>query len=537
MAILTGAGYAYAQDAEPEERELDRIVVTGTTRSDTTALNSTVAITTATAAELAREAPLGIADSLELVPGFWVEDSGGEISNNVAPRGLGGGSAFRFISIQEDGLPVLYDGSQVDSLQRQDITIDRFEAIRGGTSAILSANGPASIVNYISRRGTEDPEGVAKLTVSDYNTVRGELFYGAPVNDDWLIGVGGYYRASDGVRDTQFTADHGGQIRLNLTRKLAQGELTIHAKAIEESNTFFLPIPLQGVGDPEGIPGFDPNYGTMLSADNARIEHLTPDGVLETDLRDGFQTTATTIGSSFDWDFDNGWSFQNKNRATFFDLEINAIFNFSNDTLFEAEERLLADDVTSLVASTPGAVGAAYFAAGTGEALGDGSTLNGNGLTTESIGLFRNREIEQFVNDARFVHETDRNSLAVGLLYFSSHLERDFVTANTFASEVTDNPRRLDIAAVDANGDPVAFLTDNGVQQYGTWFGNHAGDLKSYNFYANDEFEVTEDLRVNVGVRYETVEYSVVSEDVASNVLLPGALAGDGSDIDNILAN
>ena len=57
---------------------MEEIVVTGTASSNITKLESSVAITIANSAAIDRKAPLGLADSLELVPGFWVEDSGGE---------------------------------------------------------------------------------------------------------------------------------------------------------------------------------------------------------------------------------------------------------------------------------------------------------------------------------------------------------------------------------------------------------------------------------------------------------------------------
>ena len=75
--------------------DLERIVVTGSGGRGQTKLESSVSITTLDAEQLSREAPLGTADLLEAVPGFWVEDSGGETNNNVAPRGLRGGEGFR----------------------------------------------------------------------------------------------------------------------------------------------------------------------------------------------------------------------------------------------------------------------------------------------------------------------------------------------------------------------------------------------------------------------------------------------------------
>ncbi|WP_249122335.1 Plug domain-containing protein [Pseudoalteromonas sp. A22] len=135
---LLGSHTAVAQAKETQETtekkkllDLERIVVTGSGGRGQTKLESSVSVTTLNAEQLAREAPLGTADLLESVPGFWVEDSGGETNNNVAPRGLRGGEGFRYIGVEEDGLPVVYDGVWVDFYQRQDITIEHMEAVRG----------------------------------------------------------------------------------------------------------------------------------------------------------------------------------------------------------------------------------------------------------------------------------------------------------------------------------------------------------------------------------------------------------------------
>ncbi len=84
---LLGSHTAIAQTKAKETQEttekkklldLERIVVTGSGGRGQTKLESSVSVTTLNAEQLAREAPLGTADLLESVPGFWVEDSGGK---------------------------------------------------------------------------------------------------------------------------------------------------------------------------------------------------------------------------------------------------------------------------------------------------------------------------------------------------------------------------------------------------------------------------------------------------------------------------
>ena len=530
-AAIGGMTCPYAQESDQEgPGDLEEIIVTATKKGQTK-LESSIAITIADSAALDKKAPIGVADSLELVPGLWVEDSGGEVSNNVAPRGLGGGAAFRFVGLLEDGLPVHYDGEIVDHLVRPDLTIERFEAIRGGTAGILTTNGPGALINFISRRGTEDSRGAVRLTVSDYDTLRMDTFYSGPVSENWTAMIGGFYRSSDSVRDTGFTADHGGQLRANLTRRFDDGELTFRFKAVNDRNTFLLPIPLQDTSSPRSIPGVDPNYGTMLSLDNSRTLNKTPTGEVETNLRDGFLTEATVLGMYFEKELDNGWVFSNNGSFTNSTLTVNAMFNGGNGSLQLGSERLLEQDVLDMLATfaPDGAVRASLMYSATGELINNPDSINGNGLIQVLIPEWRVRDLTQVVNDTRFTWNTDRNSLTVGLLFASINLARDVAIDSDILSEVKDNPSRLDIVALDAGDNVVGQLTDAGILTHGSWYTDNSGDVKSYSFYVNDTFEVSDDLRIDAGVRFESADYTHLRALRSSQSLNNGD--------DNILAN
>src|ERR1700690_3945702 len=133
--------------AAAETSGLDTIVITGST-SKRTLLDASVDVTSVTAAQLEEKAPRTTADVLELIPGVFVESTAGPVSNNYSVRGLPGGGQT-FIMLQEDGMPILYGGGGDDEYFQNDITIDRVEALQGGTSAILGPNGAGMSVNFI----------------------------------------------------------------------------------------------------------------------------------------------------------------------------------------------------------------------------------------------------------------------------------------------------------------------------------------------------------------------------------------------------
>ena len=524
--------------------DLERIVVTGSGGRGQTKLESSVSITTLDAEQLAREAPLGTADLLETVPGFWVEDSGGETNNNVAPRGLRGGEGFRYIGVEEDGLPVVYDGVWVDFYQRQDITIEHMEAVRGGTSGLLTTNGPAALVNFITRKPDSVEEATIRLTTADYGLYRSEFFYGTPISENWKMSVGGFYRRSDGVRDTEFTADHGGQLRLNLVREFDKGQLTLSAKHLNDHTTFFVPIPLQDQKNPEGIAGVDPQHGTLIGNGQRLLNYLQEDGSYKTrDLKDGQHTKFTTLGYNLDWELNDRWLLNTSGRYSSFENDMYILLNFDNSTLVNANDRLGQQDVLSMLDqfAADGAVAAKYQYVDTGEILNDVTNLNGNGLVTTSYPLYSRYDAEQFVNKLNFTYEGDRHTLTMGWLFA-------YVDANSlpvdkwesqFLTEVKDNARLLDIVALDDNQQVVGQLTDNGSTGYAPGWGQATafGTSTSHSLFINEQFQATDSLRIDGGIRIEWLELDSTASATQFAVSVDGAFDANGNDIDNNLAN
>ena len=119
---------------------------------------------------------LAATDFLKSVPGFWVEASGGESNGNVRARGIPL-DGFATIGLYEDGLPLQHDPGiswlNADQVLRLDENIERVEVVRGGPSVIFASNAPGGLVNFVTKKGTDDPGGVLKYTVGDYRYATG----------------------------------------------------------------------------------------------------------------------------------------------------------------------------------------------------------------------------------------------------------------------------------------------------------------------------------------------------------------------------
>jgi iron complex outermembrane receptor protein len=205
FAAPVWAQTASTPPADTTDQTVSEIVVTGMTSRNRPLITASADITLATRADIERKAPRSTADLLEMVPGIFVEGTAGELSNNYSVRGLQGGGQ-RFIQLQEDGLPVIYQGGGADFFFSEDITIDRMEAVKGGTSGILTVNGAGATINFLSRKPNFDkPEGMLRATGYNYGLKRGDFYYSAPIAKNLAFNVGGYVQSSPACARTPST--------------------------------------------------------------------------------------------------------------------------------------------------------------------------------------------------------------------------------------------------------------------------------------------------------------------------------------------
>lgn len=481
---------------------MDTIVVTGGV-SPYEKLESSTAVTTQTATEISEKAPLSTAQMLEVVPGFWSESSGGEGGNNLFARGIPQDGSFRYVAMYEDGLPV-FDSPElaftnIDLLFRIDESVASMEAVRGGTASVFASNAPGGIINFVNKTGGESLEGEVKFTGGDYDLFRTDFSYGGPLTESWRFHVGGFYREDSGVRDPGFPANRGGQVKASLTRELDNGYVRLNAKRLDERNIFYLPIPLQNPDDPRGIPGFDPNTGTLTSLDAAQVKIPTPDGTLDRNLKDGMNPEISQVGGEVFLDLPNGWTFKDSFRYMEADVLFNAIFSLFDP--FDANQYGLDQ-----VARFSGATDFRYTYAHSPDLTFDPNSANGNGLVIESGWWTVKKPLDMFVNDARFTRKIGDHSLTFGY-YFSRFGAEETWSFNNILTEVRDAPRLLNLEILDANGDVIT-RTDNGFTRYGSFHRNATGDATVNALYVSDEIQATDRLRVDIGLRWEDAEFS-----------------------------
>lgn len=495
IAIKQGESLEVNLLLEGESQSLKEVVVTGSS-TPRSKLESSVAITTMGAKAIEDRAPSSTAALLQTIPGFVVEASGGEIGNNLFARGIPSAGAYEYVQIQEDGLPVFEDGAlqfaNADTFYRLDETVSKMEAVRGGSASIFATNAPGGIINFISKTGQNEFQGRAKFTTSDYGMFRTDLnLSGALIQDKLFFNIGGFYRADNGVRNTGFTANKGGQIKGNITYKFDDDDyLRINFKHLDDRNTFYLPIPLKSNnGKVEGIPGFNPNYGTLTSVN---FSHLNVPqyggGTFSADLEDGSHPIINSIGAEFKKKISDKVTFKNSFKNTNIDLNYNAIFPNGGPWTQDAY-------ATSVQNTTASNLTYSY--------VDNGQTLDPNALIMRADLWHIEKKMNNFANNFSFNFDLDPVKLTAGY-YYSNWKSNQYWNWNSYLVGVSDNPRLLNVKDNTSGVDH----TWNGVERI-TWLERDAQTKGVLNdIYADAEIKATDNLTFNAGLRYNKDKYS-----------------------------
>ena len=141
------------------------------------------------------------------------------------------------------------------------------EALRGGPNPVFSNGQPGLTTNFILRRGSEETEGIAKYTTSDYDLRRFDGYVSGPLGEKFYYMIGGYITSSPGLRDAGYNSDEGQQFTINLTRELDNGEINLFHRQTDDYGQWYLPVALN-------VPGVDAGYN-QLGAMNRQRQIIT----------------------------------------------------------------------------------------------------------------------------------------------------------------------------------------------------------------------------------------------------------------------
>lgn len=479
VAQLASALPALAQDAPADDAQADDssdvIIVTGTAGGAALRQqDASFAITAVSASDLATAAPKSTAEIFSLVPGVWAESSGGKSGANIDVRGLPGGGDAPFVTVSIGGAPIygtpMLSFFEQSSIFRSDETIQSVEALRGGPNAVFGRGEPGVTLNFRLREGGEHTEGRVQYTTSDYNLQQVDGYISGKLAENLYFMVGGYVTSSPGVRNAQFNSEEGYQFTAHLTYEFDQGKIGVFTRVTDDFGQWYLPMSLT-TGN---------NLGTFSQLGNAtRFRTLRVNGNGDT--------------RTFDFAHGRGWDGSVSGLNAEFDLTDNITLR---DNL--AYTKGSADTYGFVPDGAPVRVSA--LAGGTATTLG-GTRLASTDYVQNYGHWVVEKDLESLANDLSLAITSGNNELTLGY-YRSSFSSNDFWTLGNFTPvHNVANGDFLNSATTCASLQTAG--SGSGCWAYGI---QSAGDARVNAFYAADSIELTDSLRVDAGVRHESIK-------------------------------
>jgi iron complex outermembrane receptor protein len=461
-----------------EESQIEQIVVTGKASGISgLRVDASYAITNVSAESIEKMNPKSTAELFTLVPGVWSESSGGVSGANVFVRGFPGGGDAPFLTVQMQGVPIFPPPTlsflENSSMFRLDETVDFMEALRGGSTPVISNGQPGLTTNFILKEGSEETEGLVKLSTSDYGLQRMDAVVSGELADDLYFMMGGYVSSSQGIRDAGFNSEEGHQFTLNITKDLDNGSINLYTRQTDDHGVWYLPTPLN-------VAGVDNTY-TQIGPNNRQATiQFGPDGESRSvDFGDGRGWKGSVSGGSVDLDLNDDWKL---------------LYRF-NYTQGDANTLGLVPEAGAVALSTVADNGINATGATTGT-LYDGDTM------VQQIGRWVvEKELDSFTNDLAVTKTADSAKYTVGV-YSTAFSVKDWWSIGNQAWHV-----------VESGGEALTGINCNDNQDSCSW--NYdidaTGDGTTRALYAAVEVALNEQWTVDLGLRNEnhTIDYTV----------------------------
>ncbi len=449
--------------------QMEGVVITGTAGgSGIKKKDASFSITTISPRDMEQLSPSSTAAALDLVPGVWSESSGGVAGANIFVRGLPSSGDAPFVTMSVNGAPVY--GTQTlsffeqSSIFRIDETVGTTEALRGGPSSVFSNGESGLTTNFNLKKGTDITKGLVKYTTTDYSQQRVDAVLSGPISDRLYYMVGGYFRTSPGIRNTQFNSEKGQQITLQLTKVFDNGVLNGYARLTNDNGQWILPMAL-GTGNDLGT------FSPLGNATRFRMLRINEQGdSAHYDFSDGRGWKGIVSGFNFDHGIGGGWTVRD-----------NLSYTKGN-----------ANTLGFVPNGSPMSVSDLMAKLGTTDPI---MTVGGKSLTSGYVQSYGHwvveKNLESITNDLSLTNEVANHKITIGA-YQSFWTSQDFWTIGNHI--LVQNVENGDVIK-DVSPDSVA-----GSWNYGL---NESGDARMYAVYAGDSWQLTDKFRLDLGARYD----------------------------------
>jgi len=540
---------------EDDPLNLQNVVVTGNFEPRLQ-LESSTSVTTLDSKTLGQTFQRGTADLLQAIPGTFTDPSAGEVFTRVYSRGISASAeddmGWYYVSLQEDGLPVSlvqHSYYSPDIFHRVDLTTQKLEAIRGGSAAITALNAPGGIYNFISNGPSDNFRGEVQIqggVQGEGNPFsRADFILQGPLGNNWYYNVGGHYRVDDGARNTSFTFSKGGQLKFNLIKTHDDGYIKFYGKILDDFTNRYTGVAATDWSDPKAAFGQDFNTTALMMpafSGNVPDGRRTTEGATnEFDPSQGVHAQDRAFGVDILQDLGQNWSVRfnlkhSDKNANWQTAISNAFVSLSNPLAYFItgaqfpvgqivfREALSGNELARV--DNSGILAGESF-----QYLGDGSLPNDAIMGTASW-LKQNRS-DEWMNQITLRKKTKNHDFNLGTA--SGFSKTSLYTQGSFGFVTYEpNPRMLQVTLQNPNQPIIDLSDENGLSNYGgLFFDNSRANVRQIAFFANDRWKIHEQLHLDLGLRYETINHKG-SKDQASPLQRDGGVDGNPlTDYDN----
>ena len=509
-------------------QSLDEIIVTGVVNPKSK-LESSISISTVGIQQIEQASPRSAGELFRSIPGIRAESSGGEGNANFNVRGVpvsSGGS--RYLQLQEDGLPIMLFGDtsfgNADNFLRIDSNIGRVEAIRGGSAATQTSNGPAGIINMISKTGKTEGGTIGATYGLDFQNSRLDFEYGTSIGEGLYYHVGGFMRVGEGPRKIGYQGNKGGQIKANLTKEFKNGYVRTYFKYLNDRTVMYMPMPVSLTGtnaDPTfgNLPGFDITTDTPHSSNIQNTYSVYDGNPTQNDMRNGNNPVSASVGAEFSFDLGDDWKINGKARYSNNSGQWNAPFTAGVGTVAEIE---------ASVRGASGATGALTFQ--------DGTPFNpANGLA-QDIRYFdvTIEDLSNFFSDIKVTKAINDNiGVTVGMFSATQNTKIGWQWSSAISEVAGNGTARLGLFDGFSQGGAYSF----GQPVWGNCCQRKYNTVHNVNSpYVGVDAEISEKLNFDGSVRFENVNVNgTINSGQLSNLDAAGNLIGFDYNSDGVI--
>ncbi|MEY4539897.1 MAG: hypothetical protein RLZZ306_1654, partial [Bacteroidota bacterium] len=515
---------------EDDVNGLEEVVVTGVF-DKRTKMNASVAISTLSAKQIENLVPNSSADLLKNLPGVYVNTSKGEVGNSIYTRGLNYNGGFFYVSMQEDGLPVMGISGlvQPDAYLRADATLQRIESVRGGTASILGANAPGGIFNYVSKTGGRTFAGEIRARFGLEGDGRNPYYrtdfnLGGPLSKDKTVtyNIGGFYRNADGSKYPGYTLSQGGQVKANIVKNYKSGSIKVYAKVLDDNTAPFEFTPTTDFVNPKPAGSFNNTSSTLIQSQQFTISKALT-GYSE-DIQYDTKKVASynEISGGINWEqtFGEGWTFTNNLRisnkenisqttAVVFPFRVDQLTfygvggNVGRFGTYEFYNPANGQSYGTVQQLPPTAPGPPRVIAGTLSLPGGDVLQNAVFYNPNPYGKVTMNDV---INQATISKKLKNMNFTAGLYYAQTKATRLAIipAAQSFAT-IEDKPKTVAIRYTNLAGAKFDLTNPNGITNIGGGglYDNEA-TIKQTALFFGHNWDITEKLNFDWGIRVES---------------------------------